>query len=127
MTATNLDDITELLLDQMVNSDAITYDKRHIIKSALSKRHRHIYEENSVFKGGKNTNADFNRKVSQKGVAAMIKTVSDMGMVGQEILSKVMNYLIHLCQIARIGYFWKGYFLPIVVLKVSKKNHFRCW
>ena len=125
MTATNLDDITELLLDQMVNSDAITYDKRHIIKSALSKRHRHIYEENSVFGGGKNTNADFNRKVSQKGVAAMIKTVSDMGMVGQEILSKFMNYLIHFsedffqwlkifCQIAGIEYFCKEYSLLIV-------------
>ena len=88
MTATNLDDITELLLDQMVNSDAITYDKRHIIKSAINKRHRHIYEEHSVFGGGKNSNPDFNRKVSQKGVAAMIKTVSDMGMVGQEIMSK---------------------------------------
>ena len=29
----NLDDILELLLDHMVNTDAITYDKRALVKS----------------------------------------------------------------------------------------------
>jgi hypothetical protein len=44
MSANNLDDIAELLLDNMVNSNLLTYDKKAIVKEALLKRHRHQYE-----------------------------------------------------------------------------------
>ena len=89
MTANNLDDILELLLDQMVNTDAITYDKRDLIKSAISKRHRHQYEESNIARPW--SNSDFNKKhsnVSQKSAMRLIQTVSDMGMMGHGILSK---------------------------------------
>ena len=94
MTASNLDDILELLLDHMVNTDAITYDKRNLVKSAISKPHRHQYEEND-FKPW-SSNSDMNSKkqstASQKSAMRLIQTVSDMGMMGQGILSKSFYY-----------------------------------
>lgn len=47
MTASNLDDIAELALDNMVNTNVITYDKKAIIKEAILKRHRHLHESKS--------------------------------------------------------------------------------
>ena len=44
MSANNLDDITELLLDNMINSNMLTYDKKAHVKEAILKRHRHQYE-----------------------------------------------------------------------------------
>ena len=44
MSANNLDDISELLLDNMINSNFITYDKKAYVKEAINKRHRHQYE-----------------------------------------------------------------------------------
>ena len=44
MSANNLDDITELVLDNMINSNFLTYDKKEIVKEAILKRHRHQYE-----------------------------------------------------------------------------------
>ena len=44
MSASNLDDISELLLDNMINSNVLTYDKKADVKEALLKRHRHQYE-----------------------------------------------------------------------------------
>ena len=44
MSASNLDDITELLLDNMINSNSLTYDKKALVKEAILKRHRHQYE-----------------------------------------------------------------------------------
>ena len=44
MSANNLDDISELLLDNMINSNLLTYDKKALVKEALLKRHRHQYE-----------------------------------------------------------------------------------
>lgn len=44
MSANNLDDIAELLLDNMINSNLLTYDKKPIVKEAILKRHRHQYE-----------------------------------------------------------------------------------
>ena len=44
MSASNLDDIAELLLDNMINSGLLTYDKKSIVKEAILKRHRHQYE-----------------------------------------------------------------------------------
>ncbi len=45
MTAHNLDDITELVLDNMINTDQITYDKKAIVKDAILKKHRHQVRE----------------------------------------------------------------------------------
>ncbi len=41
MAATNLDDVTELVLDNMINTNQITYDKKAIVKDAILKKHRH--------------------------------------------------------------------------------------
>ncbi len=44
MTANNLDDICELALDNMLNTNLITYDKKAPVKDAILKRHRHQHE-----------------------------------------------------------------------------------
>ena len=44
MTATNLDDICELALDNMVNMNQLSYDKKAVAKEAILKKHRHQYE-----------------------------------------------------------------------------------
>ena len=46
MSANNLDDIAELFLDNMINSNLLTYDKKAVVKEAILKRHRHQYEGN---------------------------------------------------------------------------------
>ncbi|XP_071744281.1 electroneutral sodium bicarbonate exchanger 1 isoform X34 [Lepeophtheirus salmonis] len=44
MSATNLNDIAELVLDNMVNSGILSYDKKPFVKDAILKKHRHQYE-----------------------------------------------------------------------------------
>lgn len=44
MAATTLDDICELTLDNMINSNVLTYDKKAFVKDAILKKHRHQYE-----------------------------------------------------------------------------------
>ena len=44
MAATNLDDICELTLDNMINSNVLPYDKKPFVKDAILKKHRHQYE-----------------------------------------------------------------------------------
>jgi len=47
MAATNLDDICELTLDNMINSNVLPYDKKPFVKDAILKKHRHQYEGDS--------------------------------------------------------------------------------
>jgi len=44
MAAHNLDDICELTLDNMINANVLTYDKKAFVKDAILKKHRHQYE-----------------------------------------------------------------------------------
>ena len=44
MAAHNLDDICELTLDNMINANVLTYDKKVFVKDAILKKHRHQYE-----------------------------------------------------------------------------------
>ena len=46
LSANNLDDITELLLDNMINANFLTYDKKALVKDVILKKHRHQYEGN---------------------------------------------------------------------------------
>ncbi len=46
VSANNLDTIAELVLDNMVNSGVITFDKKSVVKDAIMKRHRHQFEGN---------------------------------------------------------------------------------
>ena len=46
MSAFNLDSICELVLDSMINSGHLTYDKKEPVKDAILKKHRHQYESN---------------------------------------------------------------------------------
>jgi sodium bicarbonate transporter 10 len=40
VSANNLETVAELVLDNMVNTGTITYDKKSIVKDAILKRHR---------------------------------------------------------------------------------------
>ena len=44
VAANNLDTVCELVLDNMVNTGAITFDKKAIVKDAILKRHRSMIE-----------------------------------------------------------------------------------
>ena len=44
MAATTLDDICELALDNMINANVLTFDKKAFVKDAILKKHRHQYE-----------------------------------------------------------------------------------
>jgi len=44
MAANSLDDICELTLDNMINANVLTYDKKVFVKDAILKKHRHQYE-----------------------------------------------------------------------------------
>jgi len=44
MAAHSLDDICELTLDNMINANVLTYDKKAFVKDAILKKHRHQYE-----------------------------------------------------------------------------------
>ena len=44
MAANNLDDICELTLDNMINANVLSYDKKPFVKDAILKKHRHQYE-----------------------------------------------------------------------------------
>ena len=44
MAASNLDDICELTLDNMINANVLPYDKKPFVKDAILKKHRHQYE-----------------------------------------------------------------------------------
>ena len=39
-----LDDICELTLDNMINANVLTYDKKAFVKDAILKKHRHQFE-----------------------------------------------------------------------------------
>ncbi|XP_037076532.1 sodium bicarbonate cotransporter 3-like [Pollicipes pollicipes] len=45
MEATSLDHIADLLLDNLINSGALTYDKREQFRDALLRRHKHLHEK----------------------------------------------------------------------------------
>merc|ERR1719422_1110580 len=44
MAATTLDDICELALDNMINANVLTFDKKAFVKDAILKKHHHQYE-----------------------------------------------------------------------------------
>ena len=39
-----IDDICELTLDNMINANVLTYDKKAFVKDAILKKHRHQFE-----------------------------------------------------------------------------------
>ena len=54
MAATTLDDICELALDNMINANVLTFDKKAFVKDAILKKHRHQYEGQKDKKEGSN-------------------------------------------------------------------------
>lgn len=44
MAANSLDDICELALDNMINTNLLPFDKKALVKEAILKKHRHQYE-----------------------------------------------------------------------------------
>ena len=54
MAASTLDDICELALDNMINANVLTFDKKAFVKDAILKKHRHQYEGQKDKKEGSN-------------------------------------------------------------------------
>ena len=54
MAANTLDDICELALDNMINANVLTFDKKAFVKDAILKKHRHQYEGQKDKKEGSN-------------------------------------------------------------------------
>ena len=52
MAATTLDDICELTLDNMINANVLTFDKKAFVKDAILKKHHHQYEGSKDKKEG---------------------------------------------------------------------------
>ncbi|XP_043192271.1 electrogenic sodium bicarbonate cotransporter 1-like isoform X14 [Amphibalanus amphitrite] len=51
MEATSLEHIADLLLDNLINSGAITYDKREQFREALLRRHKHLHDRKKASDG----------------------------------------------------------------------------
>ena len=84
MSASNLDDITELLLDNMVNSNFLTYDKKALVKEAILKRHRHQYEGIDKHHGDKHGDGEtkaekgfFGSTASNLSKLPVVKSIAD--------------------------------------------------
>ena len=88
MSATNLDDIVGLILDNLVNSNKITYDKRSCVEMAITRPKIHQYREPKVFERSPNF-----KKASDatKSAFGLLHAVSDMGKMGEGVLSKLEN------------------------------------
>ncbi|XP_050700914.1 electroneutral sodium bicarbonate exchanger 1-like isoform X17 [Eriocheir sinensis] len=50
MDATTLDQITDLLLDNMINQGQLTFESREKFKDALLRKHKHLYEKQKTNK-----------------------------------------------------------------------------
>ena len=61
MSAYSLEDICDLALDTMVNSNQLTFDKKQCVKDAILKKHRHqvIYSNIKVILGSVTSNLNF--------------------------------------------------------------------
>ena len=82
MSASNLDDIAELLLDNMINTNLLTYDKKALVKEALLKRHRHQYEGAEKAHGdneSKHEKGFFGSAASNLSKLTMVKSVTEIG------------------------------------------------
>ncbi|XP_077297815.1 na[+]-driven anion exchanger 1 isoform X2 [Arctopsyche grandis] len=44
MEASSMEQVADLVLDNMINANALTYDKRELVRDALLRRHRHQHE-----------------------------------------------------------------------------------
>jgi len=95
MCASNLDDICELLLDNMVNSNILKYDKKHIVKDAINKRHRHQYEGNAdrthVDGNGEHKKSFIGSTANNLSNLPLIKSLADIGKMGSNAKKKSMS------------------------------------
>jgi len=55
MAATNLEEISELVLDNMINAGHLSYDKKEKVKDAMLKKHRHQFEGTKKSENGSST------------------------------------------------------------------------
>lgn len=76
MTANTLDDITELLLDNMINTNMLTYDKKGFVKDAILKRHRHQYESNHKDKKHEGSSSNMTSNMSK---LPLIRSLAEIG------------------------------------------------
>ena len=103
MSASHLDEILEVMLDNMVNTNKISFDKRHLIKEALSKPKVHQYKELTRFDRSPNFKKASDAAKSafglfrddkpsdpSKSAFALLQTVKDAENMGQGILSKFL-------------------------------------
>ncbi len=49
-----MEDISDLLLDNIVNADILPHDKRHLVKDAIMKKHTHQFEKSKKTKSAEN-------------------------------------------------------------------------
>ena len=102
MSASNLDQILEVMLDNMVNTNKLTHDKRHLIKNALIKPKVHQYKEPTRFDRSPNFKKASDaaktafglfsqEKTSDpsKSAFSLVQTAADMQKMGQGILGKI--------------------------------------
>ena len=67
MAATNLDDICELVLDNMINSNLLTFEKKAFVKDAILKKHRHQFEGEKEKEKNKGINLPLIRSLAEIG------------------------------------------------------------
>ena len=86
MSANTLDDIAELFLDNMINANFLTYDKKAVVKEAILKRHRHQYEgiEKAHGHGEGDIKAEksfFGNHASNLSKLPVMKSLAEMGRI----------------------------------------------
>lgn len=78
MTANNLDDVCELALDNMINTNQLTYDKKALVKDAILKKHRHQYE-GQHHHGKKHGDGHGHGPASNMSKLPLIRSLADIG------------------------------------------------
>lgn len=81
MAATNLEDICELTLDNMINSGVLSFDKKAFVKDAILKKHRHQYE------GDKSSNGHNMSKLP------LIRSLADIGRNHSSSKSELLTFI----------------------------------
>lgn len=67
MDATSLEQITDLLLDNMINQGQLTYESREKFKDALLRKHKHLYEKQKNKENGNMSRLPLIRSLAEIG------------------------------------------------------------
>lgn len=67
MVATNLEEISELVLDNMINAGHLSYDKKEKVKDAMLKKHRHQFEGSKKSENGSSNKMPLIRSLADIG------------------------------------------------------------